>query len=67
MTHKLRKAIKAQFPDLKFKIKTVSFSDLARGSAVFVESPEWGMTVGNYETYQAVKTIADTYGAIVSW
>jgi len=63
----LRGAIKAQYPDLKFKIRTVSFSDLARGDKTFVESDEWGMTKGNHELYQGVKAIADRYGAIVSW
>lgn len=63
----LRKAIKAQFPNLQFKIRTVDFTDLARDSKVFVESNEWGMTKGNNELYQAVKTIADKYNAIASW
>ena len=66
-TSELRKAIKAQFPDLEFKVKTVDFTDLARDSKVFVESNAWGMTKGNRELYQAVKTIADKHGAIVSW
>ena len=63
----LRKAIKAQFPDLQFKIRTVSFSDLARGDKVFVESSAWGMCKGNHELYQAVKAIATQYSAIVSF
>ncbi len=63
----LRKAIKAQFPNLKFTIKTVSFSDLARGERTFVESMEWGMTKGNHETFEAVKAIAQPFNAIVSW
>lgn len=63
----LRKAIKAQFPDLQFKVRTVDFTDLARDSKVFVESNEWGMTKGNNELYQAVKAIADKFNAIVSW
>ena len=69
MTNKseLRNAIKAQYPDLEFKVKTVDFIDLARGSKVFVESSAWGMTKDNHELYQAVKAIADRYNAIVSW
>ena len=63
----LRKAIKAQFPDLDFKVKTIDFTDLARDSKVFVESNAWGMTKGNSDLYKAVKAIADKYNAIVSW
>lgn len=63
----LRREIKTSFPNLQFKIKTVSFQDLARDSKVFVESNEWGMIKGNTETYNAVKVIADKHGAIVSW
>ena len=66
-TSDLRKVIKAQFPNLQFKVKTVDFTDLARDSKVFVESSEWGMTKGNNELYQAVKAIADKFNAIVSW
>ena len=63
----LRKEIKAQFPSLQFKVRTVSFEDLARCSRVFVESSEWGTTKGNAETYEAVRAIAKKHGAIVSW
>ena len=63
----LRSTIKAKHPDLVFKIRTVSFCDLARDSKVFVESSAWGMTKGNNELYQSVKAIADEYGAITSW
>ena len=63
----LRKDIKAKHPDLQFKIRTIDFTDLARDSKVFVESNAWGMTKGNQELYQSVKTIADNYNAIVSW
>ena len=58
----LRKEIKAQFPNLQFKLKTVSFEDLARDSNVFVECDNYG----NPETYQAVKAIAKKYNALVS-
>lgn len=63
----LRKEIRARFPNLKFKVRTVSFTNLARDGKVFVESSEWGMTKGNHEIYQAVKVIVDKYGAIASW
>ncbi|HUC78672.1 MAG TPA: hypothetical protein VMQ58_00315 [Candidatus Saccharimonadales bacterium] len=63
----MRKEIKSQFPNLQFKIMTISFEDLARSRKVFIESNEWGMAKGNQETYNAVKTIADKYNAIVSW
>jgi hypothetical protein len=55
----LRKAIKAIYPDLQFTIKTVSFQDLARDKAIFVESTQWGATKGNFELYQQVKAIAE--------
>ncbi len=58
----LRKEIKAQYPNLQFKLKTVSFMDLAGGGAVFVECNNYG----NPETYQAVKAIAKKYNALVS-
>ena len=51
----MRKIIKDRFPDLKFKLRTVSFSDLARDEAVYLESSLWGMTKGNQDTYHAVK------------
>jgi len=63
----LRKAIKAKYPELKFKIRTVDFTDLARDSKVFVESDAWGMTKPNVELYEGVKEIADQFGAIASW
>ena len=63
----LRKAIKNQFPDLKFKVRTVDFTDLARDSKIFVESDAWGMVVGNSELYHQVEEIAKEFGAIVSW
>ena len=63
----LRKAIKAEYPDLQFKIKTIDFSDLARCSAVYVESSAWGATKGGQEIYQKIKSIAKQYGALVSW
>jgi len=63
----MRKEIKIKFPDLEFKIRTVSFTDLARADKVFVESPAWGMFKGNQSTYLAVSNIAKKYGAIASW
>jgi len=63
----LRSDIKAKHPTLVFKIKTVSFSDLARESKRFVESSAWGMTKGNHKLYESVKAIAKRHDAIVSW
>ena len=63
----LRKAIKEKHPNLKFKIRTVSFSGFGYGSKLFVESDAWGMTKGNRELYKSVETIAKKYGAIASW
>jgi len=63
----LRKAIKNQLPDLKFKVRTVDFTDLARDSKIFVESDAWGMVVGNSKLYHQVEEIAKEFGAIVSW
>ena len=67
MIHQLRRAIKDKFPNLKFKVRTVDFTDLARDSKVFVESDAWGMTKGNSELYHQVEEIAKQFGAIVSW
>ena len=65
---KVRKAIKAAFPNLAFRVRKVGFSDLARGEAYFVESPEWGMTKGNQDTFQKVKEVCKEFpGVIVSW
>lgn len=63
----LRAEIKTKFPDLQFRVKTVSFSDLARNSAVFIESKSWGMCKGNRELFNQVKAIADKYNVITSW
>jgi len=63
----LRSDIKKKHPNLVFKVRTISFSDLARGSKVFVESNAWGMTKGNHKLYESVKEIAKKHGAIVSW
>ena len=63
----LRKAIKAKYPSLRFIVKTVDFSDLARAEKVFVESPDWGMAKGNRETFEGVTEIARQYDALVSW
>jgi len=65
--NQLRKAIKEKFPDLKFKVRTIDFADLARDSKVFVESDAWGMTKGNGELYHQVEEIAKKFGAVVSW
>jgi len=65
--YQIRKAIKAQFPNLKFKVRTVDFTDLARDSKIFIESDAWGMIKGNNELYEQVKAIAKQYDAIVSW
>lgn len=70
MTNKqeLRKEIKKQFPDLNFKVRTISFMDLARGEKVFVESDAWGMTrPESIDLFQAVKSIALKHGAIASF
>lgn len=63
----LRKAIKAKYPGLQFKVRTISFSGFGYGSKVFVESEEWGMVKGNQETFAGVKAIAEQFGAIASW
>jgi hypothetical protein len=63
----LRAAIKARYPNLKFTVRTVHFTDLMRGSKVFVESHEWGMAVGNVKLYHDVKAIADRFGALTHW
>lgn len=66
--HEVRKAIKAEFPDLKFKVKTVDFTDLARCSRLFVESDEWGMTKGGPELFKKVTEICNQFSnVIVSW
>jgi hypothetical protein len=66
--HELRREIGQRFPGLRFTVRTVSFQDLARGSAVFVESDEWGMTMPEtIGTFQAVKAIAAKHGAIASF
>ncbi len=48
--HEVRKQIKAQFPQFQFSVKFVSFMDLARGGALFVESKAW-----TPEIYKALK------------
>ena len=63
----LRKSIKQELPELQFKIKTVSFIDLARDSKVFILSDAWGMTKGNHELFNKVDAIAKKYNAIASW
>jgi len=63
----LRKEIKTKFPDLKFKVRTISFEDLARDSVAFIESDEWGMTKGNQETFKVVQRIGIKYNAIAMW
>lgn len=66
----VRKAIKKKFPDLKFTIRKVSFSDLARAEQYFLESDEWGMTKeGSGRLFHQVKEIVDATGhdVIVSW
>lgn len=63
----LRKEIKSNYPHLKFRIRTISFSDLARSSKIFVDSDEWGMAKGNQAVYKAVAEIAKKHGAIASW
>jgi hypothetical protein len=62
-----RKAVKAEFPELKFKIRLERFTDLARDNRHFLVSPEWGMFIGNQETYERVKQIADPFGVITMW
>ena len=65
--HEVRKAVKAAFPDLTFKVKTIDFTDLARDKAVFVSSDAWGMTKDNHKVFQAVQAVACPLGAIVEW
>lgn len=65
---KLRQEIEQACPSLIFKIKTVSFSDLARGEKVFVMSDSWGMTKPESAgLFKKVKAIAEKHGAIASW
>ncbi len=65
----VRKAVKAQHPDLKFKIRKVGFADLARGESYFLESDAWGMCEGNQETFDNVEAIVASLDVpvIVSW
>jgi hypothetical protein len=65
----IRKKIKAEFPNLKFTIKKTSFQDLARDTAYFVESDEWGMTkVGSHHLFKAVEQIVKEHASVyVSW
>lgn len=65
----IRKKIKARFPNLKFSIRNVSFQDLARDSAYFVESKAWGMTKGaeGVQLYQEVKALVANDNVIVGW
>jgi hypothetical protein len=64
----VRRVIKAELPNLKFKVITIDFEDLARCSRLFVSSDEWGMTKGNHETFQKVKRICKSFGnVVVSW
>lgn len=63
----LRNAIRQEldargFTSVTFKTRTISFEDLARGSAVFVYLN--GRT--NPETFRALQSVAREYGAIVS-
>jgi hypothetical protein len=58
---KLRREIKARFPQFKFNLKTVSFSDLSRGEKVFVQSKEWTPDI-----FVAVREIAKSNDAIAS-
>lgn len=65
----IRKKIKAEFPNLKFTIRKTSFQDLARDSAYFIESDDWGMTkVGSHHLFKAVEQIVKEYTQVyVSW
>lgn len=64
----LRKAIESAFPGLKFRVREVSFMDLARGSTTFVQSDAWGMTIGHHQLYQDVRSVCSKFpGVIVSW
>lgn len=64
----LRKELQAAFPSAAFRIRTISFSDLARGSATFVLSDSWGAGVAMSEgLFLAVREIARKHGAIANW
>ena len=64
----VRKKIKNEFPNLKFKIRRVSFSDLARDEKYFLESDEWGMTkVGSHNLFSRIEELVKGTGIIVSW
>jgi hypothetical protein len=67
-TSEVRKLIRAEFPYLQFKVKSIGFQDLARCSCLFVSSNEWGMTKDNHETFQRVKGICEPFkNVVVSW
>ena len=58
----VRKMVQFIVPELKFKVKKVSFQDLARGECFFVTSTEW-----TPETFKSVKEgLSTVKNAIVS-
>lgn len=61
----LRAEIKRAYPDLEFKVRTVSFQDLARADAVFVTLVEWSGDRSMAEIFHGVEEIATRWGAIV--
>ena len=67
--NEVRKKVKQACPGLHFKIRKVSFSDLARDERYFLESGHWGMTKGNHILFNKVKEIVDSITSyiIVSW
>ncbi len=67
--NKVRQVVKNAFPGLHFKIRKVSFLDLARGDKYFLESGCWGMIKGNQDLFNKVKEVVAsiTFDIIVSW
>jgi len=66
----VRAFIASRFPELEFKVRTISFVDLARGDAVFVESEAWRKNGGDYLLYVKVKkAVKDEFphGVVVEW
>ena len=64
----VRRKIKAEFPNLKFKIRKVSFSGFGYGESYFLDSDEWGMTkVGSHNLFNRIEELVKGTGIIVSW
>jgi len=53
----VRKAVKAEFPDLKFTIRKTDFTDLLRDHAYFLHSDEWHYMSGCRVSFERTKEI----------